>query len=207
MTCAVVTPWVNHLELYDEYIHAMQLGPMPDELLIVDNASDPPLPFAAFYLDRNFGFSGGSNAGLQKATADAVVFLNNDIMATREGWLDDLVNAIEPGVLVGARLRNEGHGDVDGMRMPYLDGWCLGGLREEFLALGGWDESLQEPSYYGDNLLCLEARAQGFTLREVQTGLMHKGGMTTMANGHLMPSTVANKVVYENRVRELVAHE
>lgn len=180
------------------------MGPAPDELIVVDNASIPPLDFAAVRLEENKGFSGGSNAGLHAATTDVVLFLNNDISANREGWLDDLVEGVEEGVLVGARLRSEPHSDVDGMSMPYLDGWCLAGMRTDFLDLGGWDDSLEEPSYYGDNLLCLEARAAGFVLREVQTGLMHKGGMTSQANGYLMPSTIANRVVYEKRVRELL---
>jgi GT2 family glycosyltransferase len=205
VSVAVVTPWFGHLELEEDYLTAIALGPDPDELIVVDNCSPEPIPFAAIRLDANKGFAGGSNAGLHHATADVVVFLNNDIIAVREGWLSDLVQACETGVLVGSRLRYDEHANVDGMSMPYLDGWCLGGMREDLLMLGGWDDSLEEPSYYSDNLLCLEARAAGFLLREVPTGLIHKGGMTSQANGHLLPSTLANRVVYEKRVRELVA--
>ena len=88
--------------------------------------------------------------------------------------------------------------------MPYIDGWCLAGMRTDLLDLGGWDDSLEEPSYYSDNLLCLEARAAGFVLREVPTGLIHKSGQTSQANGFLLPSTIANRVVYERRARELL---
>lgn len=204
MSVAVVTPWFAHPELAPDYLEALAMGPQPDEMIVVDNASPEPISFAAIRLDENKGFAGGSNAGLHHATSDVVVFLNNDVVGVREGWLHELVQAIEPGVLVGSRLRFDGHADVDGMSLPYLDGWCLGGLRSELLELGGWDDSLEEPSYYSDNLLCLEARAAGFLLREVQTGLIHKGGMTTQANGHILPSTLANRAIYEKRVRELL---
>ena len=201
---SVVTPWMNHEELWPDYEEAMSIAGCEAEWIIVDNASEQALTFATLRLDENFGFSGGSNAGLRNATADKVLFLNNDIMAMREGWLKIIADAIEPGVLVGASLITPIHAEVDGQAFPYLDGWCLGGMREDFLDLGGWDESLEEPSYYGDNLLCLEARAAGFTLREIRTGLLHKRGQTTMANGHILPSTIANKAIYERRVRELV---
>jgi len=205
VSVAVVTPWLAHRELSPDYFAAIDLGPRPEEVIVVDNGSAPPLEFATLHLDHNAGFAGGSNAGLHAAKSDFVLFLNNDIRAVRSGWLNDLVEACIPGVLVGAQLRYDGHADVDGMSLPYLDGWCLGGMREDLLELGGWDDTLEEPSYYSDNILCLRARAEGFLLREVQTGLIHKGGQTSQANGHILPSTLANRVVYENLVRELVA--
>ena len=58
-------------------------------------------------------------------------------------------------------LRFGRHADVDGEQFPYIDGWCLAGMREDLLRLGGFDEGLDEPAYYSDNLLCLEARAAG----------------------------------------------
>ena len=70
------------------------------------------------------------------------------------------------------------HSDVDGHSFPYIDGWCLAGMREDLLRLGGFDESLQEPAYYSDNLLCLEARAAGMTLRDVRPGLDHLENVT-----------------------------
>lgn len=212
MTVSICTPWMNHPELGQDYFDAIAIGGIEAQVVVADNASNPPLTEIFHHLvdaqvvrsEKNLGFAGGSNLALQHATGDFVLFLNNDIRAVREGWLRDLVQAAEPGVLVGAKLRTDDHAAVDGMSMPYLDGWCLGGMREDFLELGGWDDTLEEPSYYSDNLLCLEARAAGFVLREVQTGLIHKAGQTSQANGYLLPSTIANRAVYEERVRELV---
>lgn len=169
--------------------------------LVVDNASDPPLPNAV-RLDENRGFSGGSNAGLRLAATEAVLFLNNDVAAYQDGWAQPLREALEPGVLVGSKLRYDQHGDVDGQALPYLDGWCLAGMTQDLLELGGFDETFMEPSYYSDNDLCFRARLNGMMLREVPVGLTHKGGGTTQANGYTLPSTEHNRAIFQHRVRE-----
>jgi GT2 family glycosyltransferase len=203
MTVAVVTPWLNHPELTHDYRVALAQGPSPDETIIVDNASNPPVAQATIRNEENLGFAGASNQGLRVATADVVVFLNNDIRATELGWLEKLVDATEPGVLTGAKLRYDSHADVDGQPLPYLDGWCLAGMRSDLLALGGFDETLEEPAYYSDNLLCLRARLAGMTLREVPVGLVHKLNVTA---GPGTDPTVAraysaNMVRYQAEVR------
>jgi hypothetical protein len=206
-TIAVVTPWVNHLELHDAYMQAIEAGPYPDELIIVDNASDPPLDFATIRLEENRGFSGGSNAGLQAATTDIVAFVNNDIALGQPGWLKTLCANVKTDTLVGASLRTDAHAWVDGIDVPYLDGWCLAGMRDDLLWLGGFDETLAEPAYYSDNLLCLEARAAGFQLREEpMVRLQH------LCNGSIGPddrerqraASHANRKRYMARVRELL---
>jgi GT2 family glycosyltransferase len=199
----VVTPWHEHLELARDYWNAMRLAGFPP-VLVIDNGSKPPLP-NAHRLDWNSGFAHASNVGLELATTEAVLFLNNDIAATSGDWLERLRAEIEPGVLVGANLRYDAHGEVDGEPFPYLDGWCLGGMREDLLELGGFDESYEAPGYYTDNDLCLRARAAGLTLREVRVGLIHKVGSTVAQNGHVIPSTIANRERFQALARELMA--
>lgn len=204
-TVAVVTPWTNHLELLPDFERAIELGPPPNELIVVDNASDPPLAFAAIRSNKNVGFSGGSNLGMRAATSDIVVFTNNDVALSRPGWLAELCHAVGPGVLVGP-IRDGRHADVDGQSFPYIDGWCLAGMRADLLELGGWDESFDEPSYYGDNDLCFRARAAGMTLRDVQPGLVHKlnGTAGSADRPEVRRATAANRARYEARVRELL---
>lgn len=205
MTVAVVTPWLEHLELTDDYWRALELGPAPDEAIVVDNGSRPPLEFATIRLDENTGFAHGSNVGLEHASSDVVVFLNNDVEATELGWLDELTFQVEPGVLAGARLRIDPHTAVDGNVIPYLDGWCIAGMRDELVELGGFDEQLAEPAYYSDNVLCLEARAAGMRLREVRVGLVHKLGATSSAApAATTAATRTNRRLYEQRARELL---
>lgn len=202
---AVVTPWHNRHDLAPDYLHALDRGPKPDEMMVVDNASDPPLEFWEIRNDTNRGFAAASNQGLAAATADVVVFLNNDIRGTRQGWLTELVAAVEPGVLAGAQLRNDRHAWVDDQPVPYLDGWCLAGMRDDLLDLGGFDETLAEPAYYSDNLLCLRARAAGMTLVEARVGLRHKGGQTSRADPAARASAAkANQARYVDEARRLL---
>lgn len=205
MSVAVVTPWLDHLELAPDYMRALELGPSPDEILIVDNGSSPPLEFAQIRNDENLGFCQACNQGLEAASSDVVVFLNNDIAATEHGWLETLTDRVEPGVLVGQRIRSDPHCWVDGVVYRYIDGWCLAGTRDDLLELGGFDTSLEEPAYYSDNLLCLEASARGFTLRQTSVGLIHKLSATAGTNNPDNDTAArANHQRYQERVRALV---
>jgi GT2 family glycosyltransferase len=197
----VVTPWLNHRELERDYWAAMRT--VGAEVLVIDNGSEPPLP-NAWRLDRNTGFSHACNVGLELARTDAVLWLNNDIAAVRADWLEPIRDALEPGVLVGANLRFDQHGSVDGESFPYLDGWCLAGMRDDLLDLGGFDESYAEPAYYSDNDLCLRARAAGMRLREVPVGLVHKLNVTAGHSVAVSEATVANRQRFIERAHELM---
>ena len=200
---AVVTAWHNHTELAPDYFDAVHGA---DELVIVDNGSDPPLNFADVRLERNTGFCFANNLGLHRALSDVIVFLNNDIRGGHPNWLKELAAHVRTGTLAGARIRYDHHADVDGQPVPYLDGWCLAGLRTDFLELGGWDDTLAEPAYWSDNLLCLEARAAGFHLVEVATGLTHLENATARAmRAETHAASIANRHRYQHRVRELFA--
>lgn len=207
ISISIVTPWYDHLELCDDYFEAV----LPeledaDENIIVDNGSDPPLAFAKYRPFENLGFCGGCNIGLDMSDRDAVVFLNNDIALKRRGWLNEIREALERDVLVG-NLRFDRHSSVDEQAFPYIDGWCLAGMRDDLLALGGFDTKLQEPAYYSDNMLCLEARAMGMTLRDVSVGLVHKLNATAGSahDERVRAATEVNRSRYEARVRELLA--
>ena len=110
-------------------------------------------------------------------------------------------------MLAGARLRTDTHAHVDGRVYPYLDGWRFAGLRDDLQELGGFDTTLEEPAYYSDNLLCLEARLHGFTLREADTGLLHMTGATAAATKSADAASRANQQRYQERVRALVTKE
>ena len=204
-TVAVVTPWHQHLELAAGYDRALELGPWPDELLVIDNGSDPALGFAAIRNTENEGFCRACNQGLEQASSDVVLFLNNDVEASEAGWLETICDTVEPSVLVGARLRTDRHAWVDGRVYPYLDGWCLAGLRDDLLEIGGFDTTLEEPAYYSDNLLCLEARARGFTLKEARVGLLHLEGASTDHDPSTEAASRANHQRYQERVRALAS--
>ncbi len=200
-TITVVTPWVNHRELERDYWAAIRTEDC--QVIIVDNGSNPPLP-NAWRLDRNTGFSHASNVGLHLAQTDAVLFLNNDIFAQKPGWLEPIREALEPGVLVGTVIRDDPHGAVDGEPMPYLDGWCLAGMTDDLLELGGFDESYEEPSYFSDNDLSFRARLAGMTLREARTSVCHLASQTSGGEHGpgVKPAYEANMRRFQATVRE-----
>ena len=202
MTCTVVTPWHEHLELSQDYWHAIRLAGNPP-VIIIDNGSEPPLP-NGWRLPFNAGFSHACNVGLEQARTDAVLFLNNDVAPAAADWFEHLTAALEPGVLVGATLHYSPHANVDGHTLPYLDGWCLAGMRADLLELGGFDESYDEPAYYSDNDLCFRARMNGMRLREANIGLTHKTNGTAgpAADPTVQAATLANQARYQALVRE-----
>lgn len=193
----IVTPWLDAHELAPSYWRAMSAGMREDDrCVIVDNGSTPklwesihqdagrPENILSVRLDVNAGFSRASNLGLAEASqmdnpTDAVLFLNNDVRMTSATWLTQIRQALKPGVLVGARLRSEPHTMVDGQVIPYLDGWCVAGLTAELVELGGWNEEFDEPSYFGDNELCVRARQAGMRLVGASVGLQHLENYTS----------------------------
>lgn len=172
----VVTPWFNHRELERDYWAAVRTEQC--EVIVVDNASQPPLP-NAWRLDWNSGFSHASNVGMQLARTDAILFLNNDVRALRPGWLEPIRQALDYGCLVGPVIRDDQHGAVDGVPEPYLDGWCLAGMRDDLMELGGFDEDYEEPSYFSDNDLSFRARLEGMELVEARTWIGHLASQTS----------------------------
>jgi GT2 family glycosyltransferase len=199
-TITIVTPWHGKkAELERDYFRAVFA--CDAEHLIVDDRSTPPLPNA---LRASGGFAGACNAGLSAARTDAVLFLNNDVVAHARDWIEPIRDQLEPGVLVGAELRNDKHGYVDGQPMPYLDGWCLAGMTKDLRDLGGFDETFIEPSYYGDNDLCFRARLEGMTLREARVPLEHLRNRTTggSASPQVRAASIANHAKFVERVRD-----
>lgn len=194
MNVTICTPWRDAHELTTGYWRAIEAGLTDgDRVLVVDNGSDPPLYHD--YLNRtghglpdyasilrssaNLGFSKACNAAFERVATSAVVFLNNDVAMTDPGWCQRLKKALRPGVLVGAVLRSGPHTIVARDEIPYLDGWCLAAMCSTWKELGGWDE-LEEPSYWGDNILSLRARAASIDLVTVtDLGLSHLENYTS----------------------------
>jgi GT2 family glycosyltransferase len=205
VTTAIVSAWQNHLDLAPDYFAAVEKA-QPDQLVIVDDGSDPPLEFAALRLDEPQGFCTANNAGLALVECDITVLLNNDVAPLRPTWLEEMVELVEPGVLV-APLRFDAHGNVDGEAYPYGDGWCLAGLTADLRKLGGWDEAYDAagPAYYSDNELSFRARLNGFTIREGRPGLRHKGGQTGGVDKALFDKALAaNKELFASQVRAAI---
>jgi GT2 family glycosyltransferase len=104
----------------------------PHEIIVVDNGSDAPTldvleKLAAehgvrvVYNGRNLGFGGGMNVGMAHARGDVVVILNNDVIVT-EGWLEDMIGALETRRTVGCTApRSNKVASEQILAVPYQD--------------------------------------------------------------------------------------
>ncbi len=208
-TLAICTAWQNHRELEADYFAAIEVGG-PDQLVIVDDRSDIPLPYAAMRIEpgEQGGFSTANNHALGMVECDHVLFLNNDVRPLRPDWLDDIRAAIESGVMVGPLVMANPLSEVDGKLYPYIDGWCVAMTVEDAYTLGGWDTAYDAagPGYYSDNALSFKANTfgEGMTLRELRPGLEHKGGQTGGTGPKFHYALMMNGPIFQQQVRAVV---
>lgn len=221
VSITIVTPWHNAHALIPKYSEALttaDFGPH-DAVVTIDNRSDPAiwLPLVEshfgewrYHRGENLGFSRACNFGVESARTDAFVFLNNDVILTHPNWLREIRDELRPGVIVGPYNPGRHTGGYGIRPLDYVDGWCLAGMRDDLLSLdegyGVWDERYEEPSYWGDNDLCLRARRKGMKLVYLPNnfGLRHLGNHTSR---RLDVSGVSerNRERYLARARELLA--
>ena len=207
-TVSIITPWRDHPELIFAYEQAVKGA---DEVIIVDNGSDPERALLLLAMVERLGgkyirngsnkaFAEANNQGLAQATGDVILFMNNDIQATKSDWLDGVRYAIPENSLVG---QSKQYREVAGVVIPYLEGFCIGGTREVWQKLNGWDAVAYQGSYWEDNDLCWRAIRSGLRLGQMDLGIMHlNGGNTTSkhtpgAYDHSLP----NRLTFEARVK------
>ncbi len=104
MTVSVIVPNYNGIVfLRDCIISLLNHDRVPEQIIVVDNGSSdgsadivrdefPKIVLVA--LDSNTGFTGANNAGLNAATGDFLVLLNNDCIV-EDGWLTALLKHME----------------------------------------------------------------------------------------------------------------
>jgi GT2 family glycosyltransferase len=167
------------------------------EVIVVDSGSADECRNLAQYVigarllrfDSNIGFANGCNAGLELATAETVLFLNNDVKL-QSGAVDAALRRLRSDVSIGAVgakvVRTHGLLQEAGC-IIWRDGWTVGYLRDQsplvpeanfvrdvdfcsavFLLvrksvlreLGGLDLAFT-PAYFEDTDLCLRIRDAG----------------------------------------------
>lgn len=107
--CLIVLTWNGRGWLTDCLNAVRALDAQPAEVVVVDNAStDGTADFLrdAFpevrvvQLERNVGFAAGNNAGARQASAEYLVFLNNDTRVQPQ-WLSALLAPVDADATVG----------------------------------------------------------------------------------------------------------
>ncbi len=101
---SIIIPHFNGIEILDACLRSLEQTTYPDiEIILVDNASsDDSVKHVRQHFqqvriiqnEKNLGFAGGSNRGLEQATGDYLLVLNND--TTHDpGWIEPLVKALD----------------------------------------------------------------------------------------------------------------
>ena len=147
---------------------------------------------------KNLGYSGGNNLGVRYAKGKYAVILNPDTRAEKN-WLEELLKPLEkeerliatPKILTydGSRINTCGNIEhftgltfTRGLndnperfdKFEYLSGFsgaCFAMRKEDYLRLGGFDESFF--SYMEDAELSWRANAKGFKILYVPTSIVY----------------------------------
>ena len=103
MTIAVIIPTYNRLELTQNCLASIARHDPVDEVIVVDNGStDGTERLATHSLKINTGFATACNIGARHATADHLIFLNNDTIV-HPNWTSMTRHLEEPDVGIVAR--------------------------------------------------------------------------------------------------------
>lgn len=190
----------------------------PHEVIVVDDASEPPVAGARLRLGARRGFPGAVNAGARRARADALVILNDDAVVT-PGWLEGLLAPLEdPSVgLVGPASNDSGdvatepagYRDLEGLlahaagrrgaarEVPKLSLLCAAIRRETFEAVGGLDEGYGL-GLFEDDELCMALRRRRLRVLLAPGVFVHHHGSATFGR---MPDAARIARFHVNRRR------
>ena len=200
---SIITPWLNHPELILDYEQAVNGA----QVIIIDNgSSDFNSRMISAMVERlqgvyirnaaNKGYAAANNQGLEAATGEITIFLNNDITAA-PGWLDTITK-LESGALYAPSM---GMRFVDQICVPYLEGWCLIGHTADFRKIGGWRDDWRG-LYWEDNELCWRAMRAGLSLRQVALQIKHLNNYTSKQTDGAYDNSEANHALFEQIVRD-----
>ena len=196
MQVSVIIPVWNGAEVIAQCLEAVYAhsGPALLEVICVNNAShdDSATLIAAQFpqvrlLNQpvNLGFAGGVNVGLEVASGDILILLNQDCLV-HENWLMPLIATFEISKQVGivgctilnadgslnhagAYLQQPGwygqHFTEIKQDTPYAVDYLNGALfalhRQTWQTVGRFDEDFY-PAYYEESDYCYRARAKGW---------------------------------------------
>ncbi|CAG9622713.1 Ubiquinone biosynthesis O-methyltransferase, mitochondrial [Sutcliffiella rhizosphaerae] len=182
------------------------------EIIVIDNGSSDgtidylkSIPHLEIISNgKNLGFAKGCNQGLDIATGDQILFLNNDTIVTKN-WLesmksllysDEKIGMVGPvsNYVSGSQQIHVDYTNIDEVqdfasgycesnagksrRVLRLVGFCLLVKKEVMKKIGKFDESFGYGSFEDDDL-CLRALNSGYQLRVALDSFVHHHGHAT----------------------------
>ena len=201
---SIITPWHNAPELIPIY-ERCNAGA---QVVIIDNASTEANASLLLLMAERMGglyirnetnrlFAHANNQGLEVATGDVIVFLNNDTEAP-PGWVDRVAEDVTGEALYGPSLKER---DIAGRLVPYIEGWCIAARRETWDMLGGWPTTLPG-LYWEDNILCFGARELGIELAQTRWPVWHYNNYTSAKVAGSYDHSEANAKAFAQIVTE-----
>jgi len=223
---SIVIPLYNQLEYTRGCLKSLRRTTSDDaiELILVDNASSdgtvdylqtvPGLVLIAN--QENRGFAGACNQGIQAASGEWIVVMNNDVILS-QGWLQGLLSAaaeyrldmVSPAIREGSRNYDlEAYAEELTSRMRSVvrsgtvNGICFMAHRRVFETIGVFDENFRI-GQYEDKDLFLRARLAGFRLGTVGAAFIHHFGSITQkavgARRETRDYALANKAYFSRK--------
>ena len=196
MTTIIALAWNHWKDITKPYIENLMSVTVGEfELIIMNNGSTDETAKDLAEMDKqyknlkvyssakNLGFSGGNNFAYKYAHGEFIVFMNNDVVINDPLWLEKLKDSAGETSIVGpdlvtwnenARFRDE--------CIHYINGWCLAGSKKLFDAVRENGEVFDEGfglAYFEDVELCARAMYLGYTLKQVDTNLVHLGSKSS----------------------------
>lgn len=246
---SVVVLCYNNLALTQACLESVERqSRWPDlELVVVDNASTDGTPkwlreFAAtrpwvklVLNDRNLGFAAGNNVGLQAATGELLIMLNNDTQVS-PGWIHGLWRHLVRDAalgMVGPVTNNIGNeakidpGYSDPAEMPawavaravrhageqhpcrVLAFFCVALRRAVYEKVGGLDEAFGL-GFFEDDDYCNRVRAAGWTMAIADDVFVHhhlSASFDQLKAARRQELFEKNKAIYESKWGPWVPHQ
>jgi O-antigen biosynthesis protein len=229
MKTSIIILTHNQLNFTKRCIESIRLHTASSyEIIVVDNAStDDSIKYLqeqkdikVLYNNENLGYAKGNNQGLELATGDIILFLNNDVVVTA-GWLEPLIHTLSSNekIAMAGPVTNNISGlqkipvnyneetleGLDSFSLEHcnqnrqrskkvlrLVGFALACKRKVLDEIGPFDEVFGMGNFEDDDL-CLRALSKGYELRIVHDSYIHHYGSATFKNSSVEYSSLLKK--------------
>jgi O-antigen biosynthesis protein len=217
MKISIIILTYNQLTFTNQCIESIEKHTKEEdiEIIVVDNASSDGTReylsglghIRTIYNNENMGFARGCNQGFEISTGDAILFLNNDTVVTKN-WLPPLIDLLYRNEKIGmvgpvsnyvsgqqqVHVTYQNIEDLDNFVNKYyhenkgkfkrvlrLIGFCLLVKREVLNKIGLFDEHF-EIGQFEDDDLCLRAIQKGYQLFIAFDSFVHHYGHASFNN-------------------------
>ena len=227
----ILVPVLNGIEDAVEMHKSLIRNTKDYRLIVIDNGSTDGAPeyfenqgVEVVRLDKNLGFGGAINKGIERIKAPNVVFLNSDVILT-EGWLDKLlflktsypapvgmigpmsnfaggsqqIPLTEKNIELQAKRMEKEFNERPLVELSFLSFFCC--LLDSEMIKGLGPLETYYPGGYEDNDYCVRASEAGWKLFMARNVFVfHKGSRT------LVREFKSGKLIFEHRMDYFKKH-